>query len=101
MYLHLGQEKVVKTDEIVGIFDLDTTTVSKHTRKFLEKAEKNGEVETITYELPKSFIICKKNKTDQRKVYVSQISSVTLLKRSGEMINENSEWEKKNDGRKK
>ena len=28
MYLHLGQETVVKMDSIVGIFDLDTSTIS-------------------------------------------------------------------------
>ena len=42
MYLHLGQDKVVSMDEIVGIFDLDTSTVSKATRDYLAKAEKDG-----------------------------------------------------------
>ena len=32
MYLHLGQDKVVSMDEIVGIFDLDTSTDRKSTR---------------------------------------------------------------------
>ena len=58
MYLHLGQETVVNDGEIVGIFDLETTTVSKNTRSFLTKAEKNKEVINVSYELPKSFIIC-------------------------------------------
>lgn len=40
MYLHLGQDKVVSMDEIVGIFDLDTSTVSKATRDYLAKAER-------------------------------------------------------------
>ena len=35
MYLHLGGEYVIKEEEVIGIFDLDTSTVSKHTRKFL------------------------------------------------------------------
>ena len=40
MYVHLGNETVVKEDEIIGIFDIETTTVSQKTRIFLEKAEK-------------------------------------------------------------
>ncbi len=81
MYLHLGQEVVVKEEDVVGIFDLDTSTVSKHTRKFLNLAEKEKRVINVSYELPKSFIVCSKGKKD-KKVYISQISSVTLNKRS-------------------
>ena len=42
MYLHLGMDKVITFDEIIGIFDLDTTTVSKSTRNYLAMAEKAG-----------------------------------------------------------
>ena len=35
MYLHLGGDKVVKTKDIIGIFDMDTSTVSKNTRDYL------------------------------------------------------------------
>lgn len=83
MYIHLGQETVVKEDEIIGIFDLDSTTVSKHTRKFLELAEKGGKVVNVSYELPKSFTLCGKKNSKNSTVYISQISSSTLLKRSG------------------
>ena len=31
MYLHLGQDTVVKMSEVVGIFDLETSTISKIT----------------------------------------------------------------------
>lgn len=81
MYLHLGMDKVITFDEIIGIFDLDTTTVSKSTRNFLAKAEKAGIVENICYDLPKSFIVCR-TKDGKDKVYISQISSQTLLKRT-------------------
>ena len=60
MYLHLGQSTVITHDEIVGIFDLDNTTVSKKTRDYLSKAEKDGAVNVVSYELPKSFIVCEK-----------------------------------------
>ena len=80
MYLHLGQEKVIKTENIIGIFDLDTTTVSKKTRKFLNEAEKKEQVEVVSAELPKSFILC--TEESGQKIYLSQISPSTLLKRS-------------------
>lgn len=82
MYLHLGMDKVITFDEIIGIFDLDTTTVSKRTRDYLAKAEKAGIVENICYDIPKSFIVCR-DKNGNEKVYISQISSTTLLKRTG------------------
>ena len=86
MYIHLGQDTVVKKADIIGIFDMDTATVSRHTRKYLNCAEKNKEVVTITYELPKSFIVCAKKKSKNKKIYISQLSSLTLLKRSGQLI---------------
>lgn len=80
MYLHLGNESVVKTDEILGIFDLDNTSVSKHTRNYLGKKEKEKKVITVSFELPKSFIVTSnKNGT---KIYISQLSPSTLIKRT-------------------
>ena len=81
MYLHLGQDTVVNMDEIVGIFDLDTSTVSKFTRDYLAKAEKNGWVVNVSFDLPKSFIVCR-DKQNNTQVYISPISSSTLLKRT-------------------
>ena len=83
MYIHLGQEKVIKSSDIIGIFDLENTTVSKNTRSFLAKAEKRGEVVNVSFELPKSFTLAVNKKTKEKKVYISQISSSTLYKRSG------------------
>lgn len=82
MYMHLGEATVVRLDEVIGIFDIDNTTVSKSTRDFLNLFEKRKEVINVSYELPKSFIVCS-NKRKEKKVYISQISSTTLNKRSG------------------
>lgn len=80
MYLHLGQDTVIKTKEILGIFDLDTATVSKNTREYLNRKEKEKNAVTVSYELPKSFIICL-DKNCKETVYISQISASTLVKR--------------------
>ena len=79
MYLHLGQDTAVRVENIVGIFDMDTSTVSKRTREFLTQAEKEKRVKNVSWELPKSFIICRENGKDI--IYISPISSQTLIKR--------------------
>ena len=82
MYLHLGQETVVRLREVVGIFDMENATISKYTRQFLADAEKGGRVCNVTMELPKSFVVCV-DRDGTETVYTSQISSATLLKRAG------------------
>ena len=77
MYLHLGQNTVITTREIVGFFDMDNTTVSKTTRDFMSQAEKNGRVKYVSYDLPKSFIV-----TKDQTVYISPVSVVTLMGRT-------------------
>ncbi len=80
MYLHLGQSTVVKTDSIIGIFDLDNTTVMKNTRDYLNKAQKDGIVINVSDELPKSFTVTD-NKKNGRRVYIAQPAVSTLIKR--------------------
>lgn len=86
MYLHLGQDTVVKTDEVIGIFDIENATVSGATKKYLANAQKKGNVISVTEEIPKSFVLCRKGKrvleNSKTKVYISQISSSTLRKRA-------------------
>ena len=80
MYLHIGQGNVVKTSDIVGIFDLDTTTVKKVTRDYLSFCEKEKRVVAVSNELPKSFVLRDSEKNREKTVYLSPISSVTLSK---------------------
>lgn len=81
MYLHLGQEIVVRLDDIVGIFDIETSSVGKETRRFLSHAENTMQVTNVSNDLPKSFIICE-DKSGTR-IYISQISTATLKRRTG------------------
>jgi len=80
MFLHLGQDTVISDENIIGIFDLDNTTVSKNTRDFLAKAEKEKRVFNVSSELPKSFVVSLEN-GEKPIIYISQISCTTLLKR--------------------
>jgi len=83
VYLHLGQNVVIPEADIIGIFDLDNTTQSHTTRKFLSDTETNGQVINVSDELPRSFVVSGKEK--QMRVYLSQLSPQTLLKRSEAM----------------
>jgi hypothetical protein len=82
MFLNAGNEEIRKQN-IIGIFDLDTATVSKKTRDFLTAAEKNGQVNLLTYDLPRSFVLTTEN--GEQKVYLSQYSAGTLLARAEEI----------------
>ena len=80
MYVFLGQDTVIRSDEIIGIFDPDNTTVSKITRDMLRKSEKNGELRTVGFEIPKSMILCADEQRN-RAVILSPITPATLTKR--------------------
>lgn len=81
MYLHLGQSVVIHQKDIIGIFDLDNTSSSFRTRKYLEQAEREGRMVVVTDDLPKSFVICQ-GCDGKQTVYLSQLSSATLRGRA-------------------
>lgn len=80
MYLHLGKGNVIPKANIIGIFDLDVTSQSHLTRKYLSMAEKTGQVINAAEDIPKSFVVCCEN--GEKTVFLSQMASATLLKRS-------------------
>ena len=75
MYIYLGGDTAISTSDILGVFDMDTSTVNKATRDYLSKAEKENRVIYVNYELPKSFIVCKD------KIYICPLNTTTILKR--------------------
>ena len=90
MFLHIGGDVVIPMKNVIAIMDIESTTTSKDSREFLKVAEEEGFIESISNDLPKSFIITEYEK--KSKIYLSPISSVTLQKRSG-YINEISQQE--------
>lgn len=89
MYIHLGQNYVVKSEDIIGIFDLDNTSTAKSTRQFLSENEQGGFLISATNDIPRSFIVCEEKMLDgSRKtfVYLSQLSSRTITKRAEEAV---------------
>lgn len=80
MYLHLGNDVVVDMGTVIGIFDMDNTTVSHQTRNFLAKAQKDGIVIDVADDLPKSFIVTESG--GKTCVYISSLASRTLYGRA-------------------
>ena len=79
-YIHLGKGSVINTGGIIGVFDLDITSQSHITRAYLAAAEKDGQVVNAAEDIPKSFVVTEES--GQRRVYLSQLASATLLKRA-------------------
>lgn len=76
MYIHLGGEKIIRTSQLIAIFDISIEQSSKISKHFAVQALKNRKVETIGEEDPKSIVVA-----DDR-VYYSPISTSTLKKRA-------------------
>lgn len=80
MFLHLGNDVVINTNNLIGIFDIDKSSISKFTKEYLNNAEKMKRIVNVSFELPKSFIVCLDENFNET-VYISQISPSTLKKR--------------------
>lgn len=99
MYLHAGNNRILRSGSVIGIFDLDTASRGEDTKNFLRRSEHAGKVESAAEELPKSFIlfadISPRKKTAYQKpselfshsrVLFSQISASALKSRCEEEI---------------
>ena len=79
MYLHLGNNVIVRKESVIGVFDLDTVSWSHRTRETLKMVEQAGQVENAADDLPRSLVVCSLG-SGQRYI-LSQLSSATLEKR--------------------
>ena len=80
MFLHVGNNKNIRIKNVIGIFDMDNTTVSAITRKYLTGKQKQGLVESAMEEIPKSFILYLDG--NEYKICFSQLSTSALMGRT-------------------
>ena len=78
MYLSIGNDRAVRDSSIIGIFDLDNTSISRRTQEFLNHAEAEGQVAPCDG-LPKSFILTQEY--GEPKVWLTEYATATLEKR--------------------
>ncbi len=81
MYISLGVSAVVRKADIVGIFDLDNTTVSRRTRVLLSAMQKADRVHDACEPgtIPKSMILTEY--AGEKGLWLSQYSPQTLARR--------------------
>lgn len=80
MFLKISNDCVVLKSDIIGIFDMDNTTVSRQGRYFLPDAERDGCIVYAADDLPKSFVVTECG--GEMKVYLSSLSSKVLINRA-------------------
>ena len=54
-YIDISSKVFIDKDDLICILDLDKTTVSKITREFLRKNEKNKNIISTANDIPKSI----------------------------------------------
>ncbi|MGI6715990.1 MAG: extracellular matrix regulator RemB [Eubacteriales bacterium] len=88
MFLHLGKGLSVKEDEVVGIFDMESATLSADTKNFLKEMQKDLKTVSLCDDIPKAFVLCDDVNTET--VYITQLSPETISKRAKNNISDNS-----------
>lgn len=79
MFLRISNDCVISKSDIIGIFDMDNTTVSRQGRDFLPEAERNGLLVYSTDDLPKSYVVTEHD--GKMRIYLSSLSSKVLINR--------------------
>jgi hypothetical protein len=75
MYIHLGGERVIRSSELIAIFDISIEKSSKISKQFVNHVKEEKTLVNIGEEDPKSIVVTKDT------VFYSPISSTTLKKR--------------------
>lgn len=84
MYIHLGERISIHDSTVIGVFDLENTTIGQDTRAYLKRLEQAGKAVNVSSEMPKSFVVC--NENGEEIAYISSISVATLKKRARTMF---------------
>ena len=78
-YLQLEKGESIDKNEIIGIFDMETASLSTDTKNFFRRKEEEKGVVSLSNDLPKSFIVCEGEYGDR--MYISGISTESVKKR--------------------
>ena len=84
MYKRQGRDYVLNDRDIIGIFNMETTTITPRGREFLNYAQKNGAVVSLSDELPQSYVLADGAVVDT--VYLSELSPAAMRRRAEKMV---------------
>lgn len=80
MFIHLGEDIIIRTDEVIAIFDYDLFQNDVGNITFVEETLKDRKYTDIGHQMIKSIVL-----TDDH-LYYSPFSPATLRKRSHSTI---------------
>lgn len=80
MFVNLENEISIKKSEIIGIFNLDTASVSPVTRDFLKKESEEMKIVYAGKRVPESFVLADNGISET--VYISSFLADTLVSRT-------------------
>lgn len=79
MYIHIGKDLVIRTEEIISIFNLDYIKNTKEYKNFYKNLEEKKKIINIAENQEKTFILAKKQ--DDYIGYITNIGANTIGKR--------------------
>lgn len=75
-FLFLGGDVTIRSDDVIGIFDIEECSTSRTTADFLNACANRLQIVNISEDMPKSFIVT------ESKTYISNVSHNTIRKRA-------------------
>ena len=81
MYIHVGNDFMIRSRDLIGVFNIENTTVSADTRNYLKQAAERGCEISCTDDLPRSFTVTFNTENLDEKVYIGRLSASAIEKR--------------------
>ena len=82
MYVHIGKDAVINSDNIIAILDIESLEKKKNLQEVLQNLKISDKIIDVSEENKKSLIIIKKN--NENLGYITNISTTTLAKRAND-----------------
>lgn len=79
MYLNIGKEYIIKSKDIIGIFNIDYIKNTREYKSLYKSLEESKNIFIATEKKAKTFILTDKNKN--KKCYITNIGVNTIAKR--------------------
>ena len=80
MYVHIGKDAVINSDNIIAILDIESLEKKKNLQEVLQNLKISDKIIDVSEENKKSLIIIQKN--NETFGYITNISTTTLAKRA-------------------
>ena len=79
-YIQLEKGESIDKRTVIGIFDIETASMSNATRDLFRRKEDEHGVVSLSNDLPKSFVLCDGEYSDT--IYISGLSTESIKKRT-------------------